>query len=103
MLIRRKVQHMVARILGLDKPRSPLMLLTRIGDCNLPWRGLRLLGAQGDSTVAVSQSGKLSARGRLTPAQQMAEAQEAQRRTGAVDYIVAVARHHICSVPSEHY
>lgn len=82
-----QVQHMVARILGLDKPPKPADAADSlaIAICHA-WRGTGLLGARGDSTVAISQSGKLSARGRLTPAQQMwAEAQAAQRRTGAVD------------------
>ena len=39
-----------------------------------------------DSSVAVSISGRLTARGSMTPAQKAwAEAQAAQRRTGAVD------------------
>ena len=45
-----------------------------------------LLGAPEDSSVAVSISGRLTARGSMTPAQRAwAEAQAAQRRTGAVD------------------
>ena len=50
------------------------------------WRGTGLLGAPEDSSVAVSISGRLTARGSMTPAQKAwAEAQAAQRRTGAVD------------------
>ena len=78
---------MVARILGLDKPPKPADAADSlaIAICHA-WRGTGLLGARSDSTVAVSSSGKLSARGQLTPAQEMwAQAQAAQRRTGAVD------------------
>lgn len=82
-----QVQHMVARILGLGtvpRPADAADALA-IAICHA-WRGTGLLGAREDSEVSVSLSGKVSARGGMTPAQKAwAEAEAAQRRTGAVD------------------
>ncbi|MCD4557381.1 crossover junction endodeoxyribonuclease RuvC [Schaalia sp. lx-100] len=82
-----QVQHMVARILGLSavpKPADAADALA-IAICQ-GWRGTGLLGAGDDSAVSVSISGRVRARGEMTPAQQLwAQAQAAQRRTGAVD------------------
>lgn len=82
-----QVQHMVARILRLDKPPTPADAADSlaIAICHA-WRGTGLLGAGSDSAVEVSLSGKVSATGSLTPAQRAwAEAEANQRRTGAVD------------------
>lgn len=82
-----QVQHMVARILGLDEIPRPADAADSlaIAICHA-WRGTGLLGAREDSEVTVSLSGKVSARSGLTPAQRAwAEAEAAQRRTGAVD------------------
>ncbi len=82
-----QVQHMIARVLGLDaapKPADAADALA-IAICHA-WRGTGLLGAGEDSSVSVSLSGKVHSRGKLTNAQRRwAEAQAAQRRTGAVD------------------
>jgi Holliday junction endonuclease RuvC (EC 3.1.22.4) len=82
-----QVQHMVARVLGLaDVPRpADAADALAIAICHA-WRGTGLLGSREDSSISVSLSGKVSSRGSLTPAQRAwAEAQAAQRRTGAVD------------------
>lgn len=82
-----QVQTMVARILGLAKPPKPADAADSlaVAICHA-WRGTGLLGATDDSQISVSLSGGLNARGTMTAAQRMwAEAQAAQRRTGAVD------------------
>lgn len=82
-----QVQHMIARILKLDKPPSPADAADAlaIAICH-SWRGTGLLGARSDSSVEVSLSGKVSSKTDLTPAQKAwADAQAKQRRTGAVD------------------
>ncbi|MGO3797583.1 MAG: crossover junction endodeoxyribonuclease RuvC [Pauljensenia sp.] len=82
-----QVQHMVARVLGLtDVPRpADAADALAIAICHA-WRGTGLLGSREDSSISVSLSGKVNSRGTLTPAQRAwAEAQAAQRRTGAVD------------------
>lgn len=82
-----QVQHMVARILGLAEVPRPADAADSlaIAICHA-WRGTGLLGAGEDSQISVTLSGKVSSRGRMTPAQeQWAQAQAAQRRTGAVD------------------
>lgn len=82
-----QVQHMVARILGLSEVPRPADAADSlaIAICHA-WRGNGLLGAGDDSRVSVSLSGRVDAKGALTPAQRAwAEAQAAQRRTGAVD------------------
>ncbi|MBJ2328239.1 crossover junction endodeoxyribonuclease RuvC [Schaalia cardiffensis] len=82
-----QVQAMVQRILGLDTPPKPADAADAlaIAICHA-WRGTGLLGAGDDSSVTVSLSGRLTSKGRMTPAQKAwAEAQAAQRRTGAVD------------------
>lgn len=82
-----QVQTMVARILGLAKAPKPADAADSLAIAiTHAWRGTGLLGAPQDSSVAVSLSGRLTARGSMTPAQRAwAEAQAAQRRTGAVD------------------
>ncbi len=82
-----QVEHMVARVLRLDAPPHPADAADAlaIAICHA-WRGTGLLGAGEDSRVSVSLSGKVSSKGTMTPAQQAwAQAQAAQRRTGAVD------------------
>lgn len=82
-----QVQHMVARVLGLAEVPRPADAADAlaIAICHA-WRGTGLLGSRDDSSISVSLSGKVSSRGSLTPAQRAwAEAQAAQRRTGAVD------------------
>lgn len=82
-----QVQHMVARVLGLTEVPRPADAADAlaIAICHA-WRGTGLLGAGPDSKVSVSLSGKVSARGDMTPAQRVwAGAEAAQRRTGAVD------------------
>lgn len=82
-----QVQHMVARILGLSEVPRPADAADAlaIAICH-GWRGTGLLGSAEDSPVSVSLSGKVRARGEMTPAQRLwAQAQAAQRRTGAVD------------------
>lgn len=82
-----QVQHMVARVLGLTEVPRPADAADAlaIAICHA-WRGTGLLGSGEDSSISVSLSGKVSTRGSLTPAQRLwAEAQAAQRRTGAVD------------------
>ena len=82
-----QVQTMVARILGLAEAPRPADAADSlaIAICHA-WRGTGLLGAPADSSIAVSLSGRLTARTEMTPAQRAwAQAQAAQRRTGAVD------------------
>lgn len=82
-----QVQAMVQRILGLEAPPRPADAADAlaIAICHA-WRGTGLLGAGDDSQVSVSLSGRLTSKGSMTPAQRAwAEAQAAQRRTGAVD------------------
>lgn len=82
-----QVQYMVARVLGLAEVPRPADAADAlaIAICHA-WRGTGLLGSRDDSSISVSLSGKVSTRGSLTPAQRAwAEAQAAQRRTGAVD------------------
>ncbi len=82
-----QIQMMIARILGLDAPPRPADAADAlaIAICHA-WRGSGLLGAGDDSSVSVSLSGRLTSKGNMTPAQRVwAEAQAAQRRTGAVD------------------
>lgn len=81
-----QVQAMVARILGLDKPPKPADAADAIAIaiCHA-WRGTGLQGATKDGTVNVSLSGGVSARKKLTPAQeQWAQALAKSRRKGAV-------------------
>lgn len=82
-----QVQHMVARILGLAQAPKPADAADALAIAIAhAWRGTGLLGAADDSSISVSLSGKLSARQGMTPAQRAwAEAQAAQRRSGAVD------------------
>ena len=82
-----QVQTMVARILGLAKAPKPADAADALAIAiTHAWRGTGLLGAPEDSAVAISISGRLTSRGSMTPAQRAwAEAQAAQRRTGAVD------------------
>lgn len=82
-----QVQHMVARILGLAEVPKPADAADALAIAIAhAWRGNGLLGAGDDSSISVSLSGKLSSKGGMTPAQQAwAEAQAAQRRSGAVD------------------
>lgn len=87
-----QVERMVQRILRLDAPPKPADAADAlaIGICHA-WRGSGLLGAGPDGSVSVSLSGRVSARGSLTPAQRAwAQAEAAQRRTGAVDPRLAV-------------
>lgn len=82
-----QVQAMVQRILDLEAPPRPADAADAlaIAICHA-WRGTGLLGAGDDSQVSVSLSGRLTSKGSMTPAQRAwAEAQAAQRRTGAVD------------------
>ncbi len=82
-----QVQHMIARILRLDKPPKPADAADAlaIAICHA-WRGTGVLGAGSDSAVEVSLSGRVSAKSQLTPAQQQwVQAQANQRRSGAVD------------------
>ena len=82
-----QVQAMVSRILRLSKPPKPADAADAlaIAICHA-WRGTGLLGVGDDSSVSVSISGRLTSKGSMTPAQRAwAEAQAAQRRTGAVD------------------
>ncbi|WP_038109004.1 crossover junction endodeoxyribonuclease RuvC, partial [Varibaculum cambriense] len=82
-----QVQHMVQRILRMEKVVRPADAADAlaIAICH-GWRRDGLQGASRDGTVNVSLSGKISARGALTPAQKLwAQAQAASRRTGAVD------------------
>ena len=82
-----QVQTMVARILGLAEAPRPADAADSlaIAICHA-WRGTGLLGAPADSSIAVSLSGRPTARTEMTPAQRAwAQAQAAQRRTGAVD------------------
>ncbi len=82
-----QVQTMVARILGLAEAPRPADAADSlaIAICHA-WRGTGLLGAPTDSSIAVSLSGRLTVRTEMTPAQRAwAQAQAAQRRTGAVD------------------
>ena len=82
-----QVQHMVQRILRMEKVVRPADAADAlaIAICH-GWRRDGLQAASRDGTVNVSLSGKISARGALTPAQKLwAQAQAATRRTGAVD------------------
>lgn len=82
-----QVQHMVARILRLDRAPKPADAADSlaIAICHA-WRGTGLLGAGSDGAVQVSLSGKVTAPGALTPAQLIwAQAQADQRKKGAVD------------------
>lgn len=82
-----QVQHMVARILGLPEVPRPADAADAlaIAICH-GWKGNGLLGEGEDSHIHVTLSGKVSSRGEMTPAQKAwAQAQAAQRRTGAVD------------------
>lgn len=82
-----QVQHMVARILDLSEVPRPADAADALAIAIAhAWRGTGLLGAGDDSMISVSLSGGVSTRGRMTPAQRAwAEAQAAQRRSGAVD------------------
>ena len=65
-----QVQAMVARILGLAKAPKPADAADALAIAiTHAWRGTGLLGAPEDSSVAVSISGRLTARGTITPAQ----------------------------------
>lgn len=82
-----QVEHMVARVLRLPEVITPADAsdALAIAICHA-WRGTGLLGAGDDSRMSVSLSGKVTAKGAVTPAQRAwLEAQAAQRRTGAVD------------------
>lgn len=82
-----QVQHMVARILGLEAPPRPADAADAlaIAICQ-GWRGDNIQGAGADEEFSVSLSGGVSAKRALTPAQQAWAAAQAQaRRTGAVD------------------
>ena len=65
-----QVQTMVQRILGLAEPPRPADAADSlaIAICHA-WRGTGLLGAPADSSIAVSLSGRLTARTEMTPAQ----------------------------------
>ena len=82
-----QVQHMVARVLGMDKPPKPADAADAlaIAICHA-WRGSGLQGAPADSKIDVSLSGGVTARTNMTAAQQQwAQALAATRRRGAVD------------------
>ncbi|MDY2941517.1 MAG: crossover junction endodeoxyribonuclease RuvC [Varibaculum sp.] len=82
-----QVQNMVKRILRMDEIIKPADAAdaVAIAICH-GWRGDGIQGAGEDGTVSVSLSGKVSARARLTEAQQKwADAQAAQRRSGFLD------------------
>lgn len=82
-----QVQNMVARILRLSKPPKPADAADAlaVAICHA-WRGTGLQGAQDDGNINVSLSGGVSARTKLTPAQQQwAQALASTRRKGAVD------------------
>lgn len=82
-----QVQHMVQRIIGMDKVLRPADAAdaVAIGICHA-WRGDGLEGAGRDGTVNVSLSGKVSSRNKLTAAQSAwAQAEASARRKGAVD------------------
>ncbi len=82
-----QVQHMVARILRMDSPPKPADAADAlaIAICHA-WRGTGLVGAGGDSQIEVSLSGRVTSKGKLTPAQQIwAQAAADQKRRGAVD------------------
>ena len=82
-----QVQHMIQRILGLDAPPKPADAADSlaIAICHA-WKGTGLLGAGDEGAITVSLSGKMKTRGQVTAAQQLwAQAEAAQRRTGAVD------------------
>lgn len=82
-----QVQEMVKRILGLDKIIRPADAADAlaIAICHA-WRGDGLLGEGKEGVVNVSISGKITAKGKLTPAQQQwAQAQADLRRKGAAD------------------
>lgn len=81
-----QVQAMVARVLGLDKSPKPADAADAIAIaiCHA-WRGTGLQGSIADGAVNVSLSGGVSARKKLTPAQeQWAQALAQSRRKGAV-------------------
>ncbi|MDO5034127.1 MAG: crossover junction endodeoxyribonuclease RuvC [Actinomycetaceae bacterium] len=82
-----QVQHMVARILGLEKAPKPADAADAlaVAICHA-WRGTGLQGARADGNINVSLSGGVSARGSMTEAQkQWADALATTRRKGAVD------------------
>lgn len=82
-----QVQHMVARVLGLAKVPKPADAADAlaIAICHA-WRGTGLQGAGQDGDINVSLSGGVSARGKMTAAQQQwANAIATTRRKGAVD------------------
>ena len=81
-----QVQHMVARVLGLDSPPRPADAADAlaIAICH-GWRGTGIQGAPDDGDFQVSLSGGVTARATLTPAQQRwADALATTRRAGAV-------------------
>lgn len=82
-----QVQHMVARILGLNEVPRPADAADAlaIAICHA-WRGTALQGARADGEFQVTASGGVSAAGQMTKAQeQWAQAVAASRRKGAVD------------------
>lgn len=82
-----QVQHMVARILGLEEVPRPADAADALGIaiCH-GWRGSGLLGAEQEGDIQVTLSGGLSSRKTMTPAQsQWAQAIANSRRKGAVD------------------
>lgn len=84
---KKQVQHMVQRILRMDKIISPpdAADAVAIAICH-GWRGDGLQGVRPDGTVNVSLSGKVRATKTLTAAQQQwAQAQSQARLRGAVD------------------
>ncbi|MDO5721204.1 MAG: crossover junction endodeoxyribonuclease RuvC [Actinomycetaceae bacterium] len=82
-----QVQHMVARVLNMDKPPKPADAADAlaIAICHA-WRGTGLQGAPTDNRIDVSLSGGVTARTNMTAAQQQwSQALAASRRRGAVD------------------
>lgn len=82
-----QVQHMVARVLGLNEVPRPADAADAlaIAICH-GWRGSGILGAEADGDVQVSLSGGVKARTQMTPAQaQWAQAIASSRQKGAVD------------------
>lgn len=82
-----QVQHMVARVLGLNEVPRPADAADAlaIAICH-GWRGSGILGAEADGDVQISLSGGVKARAQMTPAQaQWAQAIASSRQKGAVD------------------
>ncbi|WIK65118.1 crossover junction endodeoxyribonuclease RuvC [Gleimia hominis] len=82
-----QVQHMVARVLKLEKPPKPADAADAlaIAICH-GWRGNGLQGASADGQFNVTLSGGVRTKQNLTPAQQQwAQALANSRQKGAVD------------------